>query len=94
MRLILFLIFLFLSFSLNVSAYDIPKVLKDKGFTKFVLLKYEKKGRLEYFIFSEWRTERKDDIVTFVVEDGRIVEQITEESVDGQRIIKLRKEKL
>ena len=94
MKLKLFLISLFLFFNLNSSAYDIPKVLKDKGFTKSVLLKYEKKGQLEYFIFSEWRTERGDDIITFVVEDGRIIERIIEEGLIYQQAIKLKKEDL
>ena len=73
---ILIIIFLALfTFSFTpLFAQQIPEKLEKLGFTKYTLISYEKEGNREYFTFSDWRTERSGDTITFVVTDGKIKE--------------------
>lgn len=92
MRYLLILIFL-LFLNPSAPAYDIPKILRTIGFAKYHLIRYERKGKLEYFVFTDWRTENRDDIVTFVVKDGQIIEQTTGVGEYNQQAFEKEKEK-
>ena len=50
----------------------IPEKLKATGFTENTLTHYYCLGTVEYFAFSDWRTEKSGDVVTFVVVDGEV----------------------
>ena len=75
---------LFLPFFL--AAQTIPRELLASGFDQDNLINYEKDGTFEYFTFSDWRTEENGDIVTFVLEEGKVVEifEGVENKVFGQ----------
>jgi len=61
------------------SERNIPKKLESIGFTKYNLISYYFLGNAEYFTFSDWRTEEKGDVVTFVVIDGEVEDYLKEE---------------
>jgi hypothetical protein len=65
----LIIIFLFL---ISVQAQGIPEELEIRGFTKYLLLDYEKKGKEEHFTFSNWLSKIKGDTITFIVVDGEV----------------------
>lgn len=69
---LIIIIILFLPFFL--AAQTIPNELLASGFDQDSLINYEKDGDLEYLTFSDWRTEANGDIVTFVLEDGKVIE--------------------
>ncbi len=46
------------------------------GFVEQTLLHYCYFGNVEYFTFSDWRTEETGDIVTWVVVGGEIQEHL------------------
>ena len=70
------LLSLFFLFSMIVVGQNIPEELLAKGFSEKTLLNYEQDGDLEYYTFSDERTEEAGDIVTVVVENGKIQEWI------------------
>ena len=50
----------------------IPEKLKEIGFTKHTLIYYYYLGDTEYYAFSDWRTKKRGDVVTWVVVDGEV----------------------
>jgi len=50
----------------------IPKELQAIGFTKYTFIHYYCLGNAEYYTFSDWRTEERGDVITWVVVDGEV----------------------
>ncbi len=73
------LLILLLFFPFPLLAQDIPEWLEKIGFTKYTLVSYEKKANVEYFTFSDWKTVQSGDTITFVVENGKIINWLKEE---------------
>lgn len=59
---------------LFLSAQTIPGELLASGFDQDNLINYEQDDNLEYFTFSDWRTDENGDIVTFVLEKGEVID--------------------
>ena len=50
-----------------------PKAyLKNAGYTKDIMLDSYREGNTEYITFSDVSTEKEDDEVIFIIEDGKI----------------------
>jgi len=64
----------------DTDCYTIPPKLNKLGFTKDTLTDYSKAGNKELFTFSDWRTVKSGDTVTFVVENGKVIEEYKEEA--------------
>lgn len=60
---------------LCLSAQELPKELKEMGFTEEALIKYSRQGNKEFFTLFDHRPESQEDIVLFVVEEGQIAEE-------------------
>lgn len=50
----------------------IPEKLKEMVFIEHTLIHYYYLNNVEYFAFSDWRTEERGDVVTWVVVDGEV----------------------
>ena len=61
-------------FSFSTYATDIPPELKKIGFNNSDLIGYDRKGDIEYFIFSNDIIEQFGSVITFVIIDGDIVD--------------------
>lgn len=59
-------------FILPTYATDIPQELQQIGFTKYTLISYEKIEDKEFLTFSDWRTEKSGDTITFIIIDGKV----------------------
>jgi hypothetical protein len=66
-----------------VFAQDILEELEIRGFTKYLLLDYEKKGEVEYFTFSDWMTTTSGDTITFIVIGGEVTDWLKKEARDN-----------
>jgi hypothetical protein len=71
--------FVFLIFSSTAYTQTIPEELQKLGFTQHTLVDYHKESTTEYFTFSDWTTEQAGDTITFVVENGKVIEKFKEE---------------
>ena len=60
---------------LKESGKEIPEILQTIGFTKYMLIDFYTKDSKDYFVFSEWRTGKRGDTVTYVVENGKVVDK-------------------
>ena len=61
----------------------IPEKLEETGFTKHTLIYYYHLGNTKYYVFSDWRTKERGDVVTWVVVDGEVKDYFKDE--DGGR---------
>lgn len=50
----------------------IPEKLKEIGFTEYTLIHYYYLDNVEYFVFSDWRTKERGDVITWVVVNGEV----------------------
>jgi hypothetical protein len=76
-RIILFatvVLLLFANAGIVFSAIKIPKQLRELGFTEEYLLNYRREELVEFYEFSDWRTQEKGDTIVFIVRNGKIRE--------------------
>jgi len=78
---------------LPLIASDIPQELGRIGFTQYNLIDYEEKDRIEYFTFSDWRTEKLSDTVIFAVENDKIKEWFQGPNTFGGEVIEKKEDK-
>ncbi|MEI8349262.1 MAG: hypothetical protein WCI77_03820 [Candidatus Omnitrophota bacterium] len=64
---------LFLHSTMQVYAVTIPAALEKLGFTEDDLLNYRRQDEQEFFTFSDKRTRERQDVITFVIENGEII---------------------
>ena len=93
MKFLLLTILISFLICLPLQAYNIPQELQKIGFTQYTLINYEKKDDKEYFIFSDWRTEKSGDTVVFIVENGKVKEWLQGQDTWGGEIIDKEKER-
>lgn len=78
---------------LPLQAADIPQELRKIGFTQYNLIDYEEEDGIEYFTFSDWRTEKSGDTVVFAVEDGKVKEWFQGQDTWGGEVIEKKEDK-
>jgi len=70
----------------------IPEKLEKIGFTKHLLMRYYYLGNTEYFVFSDWRTKEREDVITWAVVDGEVKNYFKDIDGDqGEKIYKVLK---
>lgn len=68
-------------FNFYLYADDIPKEIKDRGFSEDRLISYNKEGTEEYFTFTDPEAIGRGDTVTFIVIDGKVDQVIRGEEL-------------
>jgi len=58
----------------------VPEKLQAIGFTKYTLIHYYCLGNTEYYAFSDWRTEERGDVITWVVVGGEVKDWFKEKT--------------
>ncbi|MBN3040256.1 MAG: hypothetical protein JW867_03940 [Candidatus Omnitrophica bacterium] len=76
--LILSLVLILFTFSLQAFDPEIPQELKDMGFNESNLVDYQKLDDTEVFTFKDWTSEIKNDTVSFMVKRGKVIRVIEE----------------
>jgi len=72
-RLIIACFILGACFCFPLSARNIAQTLKALGFSRYILVYYEKNGEEEIFTFSDGVDKKNKNTVTFIVKKGKVI---------------------